>query len=98
MVSRLFRDKIKSRRMFDVLRYLLCKKVSAFSEVRSRLKLMACFVQGYINTFGIKLNVSVGKKRRNNGKIAGTLFEGEVLGIISDVKRVAAITCVGKRT
>lgn len=82
----------------NVLKYLLCKKFSAFFEVRSRLKVMACFVEGYVNTFGIKLYVSVGKKRRNNGKIADTIFEGEVLGIISDVNSVAAITCMGKRT
>ena len=59
---------------------------------------MACFVEGYVNTFGIKLYVSVGKKRGNNGKIADTVFEGEVLGIISDVNRIASITLVGKRT
>ena len=58
---------------------------------------MACFVEGYIKTLGIKLYVSVGKKRRNNGKIADTVFEGEVLGITSDVNRVAAITCVGNK-
>ena len=78
--------------------YLLCKTVSAFFEVRSRLEVMACFVEGYVKTFGIKLYVSVGKKRRNNGKFADNLFEGEVLGIISDVNSVAAITCVEKRT
>ena len=39
---------------------------------------MACFVEGYIETLGIKLYVSLGKKRRNNGKIADTLFEGGV--------------------
>ena len=59
---------------------------------------MACFVEGYVNTFGVNLYVSVGKKRRNNGKMADTFFEGEVLRIISDVNRVTAITCVGKRT